>query len=314
MDEGGAWQAQPQDRDRVQGPAVTVAPAAGGARLVATAVVDTGRLSDGGGTLLVTSFAAPDAVPVALSRDLASAIDAGTGDTLVGDVGSAGLPLKVVAVVSDVPSVPGRPAVLADADAVSRSLIVGGQLEPFVDGWWVADPTGEAEQALDELDLGSVVTRAGVTDGLSRGPFEVIVPTVLVALVTAAVVLLLAGIALVTGADQRRRVSELTRLRALGLPRGGARRLVLAEFATSLAPLVLLGFGVGLAAAWVLGPLMIRSDVGTAPVPPAVLDWPWVTAALVLGGAALGSALVTWVVAARQVRASDRAGLRTGDS
>ena len=156
--------------------------------------------------------------------------------------------MKVVAVVPDVPSAPGRPAVLADADTVSRSLIAGGQLEPFVDAWWVGDPTAQAVQALNELELGSVVTRAGVTADLARGPFEVIVPTVLTTLVVAAVVLLLAGIALVTGADQRRRVVELTRLRALGLPRRGARRLMLAEYAISLVPLVLLGFSVGLAA------------------------------------------------------------------
>ena len=59
---------------------------------------------------------------------------------------------------------------------------------------------------------------------------------------------------------------------------------------------------------------MVRSDLGAAPVPAAVADWPWATAAVVLGGALLGSVLVTWVVAVRQVRASDRAGLRTGDS
>jgi hypothetical protein len=197
---------------------------------------------------------------------------------------------------------------------VSRSLIAGGQLEPFVDAWWVGGPTAQAERALTELDLGSVVTRAGVTDDLARGPFEVTVPTVLTALVVAAVVLLLAGIALVTGADQRRRVVELTRLRALGLPRRGARRLLLGEYATSLSPLVLLGCCVGWAASWALGPLMVRSDQGTSPVPVAVLDWPWATSALVLGGAVLGSVLVTWLVAVRQVHASDRAGLRTGDS
>jgi hypothetical protein len=313
-DEGAAWHAQPLDRDRIQRPSVTAEPAGDGTRLRTTAVVDTGRLSDGGGDLLVTSFAAPDAVPVALSDDLATVIDVRTGDTLAGELGTSGVPMKVVAVVSDVPSAPGRPAVLADVDAVSRSLIAGGQLEPIVDEWWVAGATAEAEQALTELDLGTVVTRTGVTDDLARGPFEVIVPTVISTLVVAAVLLLVAGIALVTGADRRRRAVELTRLRALGLPRPGARRLLLAEFATSLAPLAILGFGVGLAASWVLGPLMVRSDVGAAPVPAAVLDWPWVTAALVLGAAVLGSALVTWLVAVRQVRASDRAGLRTGDS
>jgi predicted lysophospholipase L1 biosynthesis ABC-type transport system permease subunit len=162
--------------------------------------------------------------------------------------------------------------------------------------------------------VGEVVPGARGTDDLARGPFEVIVPTVLVTLVVAAVLLLLAGIALVAGADRRRRSAELTRLRALGLPRRGAQRLLLAEHATFLGPLVLLGLLVGATASWVLGPLMVRSDLGAAPVPTAVADWPWVAAGLVLGGAVLGSALVTWVVAVRQVRASDRAGLRTGDS
>jgi predicted lysophospholipase L1 biosynthesis ABC-type transport system permease subunit len=253
-------------------------------------------------------------VQVALSDDLADAIGSGTGDVLEGVIGDARLPLEVAAVVPDVPSAPGRPAVLADADAVSRSLIAGGQLDPFVDAWWVAQPTAEAELALGELDTGPVVTRARVTDDLARGPFEVTVPTVLTTLVGAAVVLLLAGIALVTGADQRRRSAELTRLRALGLPRRSAQRLLLAEHALFLGPVVLLGLSVGWAASWVLGPLMVRSDLGAAPIPAAALDWPWATAALVLGGAVLGSALVTWATAVRQVRASDRAGLRTGDA
>ncbi len=313
-DASTTWHAHPQNRDPVQQPSVTSTPVADGLRLRASAVVDTGRLSDGGGDLLVTSFPAPAAVPAAVSEDLADAIGVTTGDRLEGVLSTARVPLQVVAVVADVPSAPGRPAVLADADAISRSLIAGGQLEPFVDAWWVGHPAEETERALRDLDLGSIITRAQVTDELVRGPFEVIVPTVLNTLVAAAVVLLLAGIALVTGADRRRRAVELTRLRAMGLTRRAAQRLLLTEYAASLAPLLTLGFLVGLAAAWALGPLMVRSETGAAPVPAPVLDWPWGSGALALGGAVLGSALVTWVVATRQVRASDRAGLRTGDS
>jgi hypothetical protein len=310
---GGDWQAQPQGNP-VDAPSVTVEPAADGIRLQTSAVVDTGRLHDGGGDLLVTSFAAPTGVPVALSEGLADAIDAKIGDSLEGNVGATPLPLEVVAVVPDVPSAPGGAAVLADADTVSRSLIAGGQLEPVVDAWWVGAPTAQAERALGDLGFGEVVTRAQVTDDLARGPFAIIVPTVLTTLVVAAVVLLLAGVALVTGADLRRRAAELARLRALGLPRRGAQRLLLAEHAVFLAPLMFLGICVGVAATWALAPLMVRSDLGAAPVPAPQADWPWATAAEVLGGALLGAALVTWLVAVRQVRASDRAGLRTGDS
>jgi hypothetical protein len=309
----GDWYAQPQGNP-VDAPSVTVEPGADGLRLQAGAAVDTGRLHDGGGDLLLTSFAAPAGVPVALSEDLADAIDAKTGDALKGNVGATPLPLQVVAVVPDVPSAPGQPALLADADTVSRSLIAGGQLDPFVDAWWVGQPTAQAEGALGELGLGELVSRARVTDDLARGPFEIIVPTVLTTLVVAAVVLLLAGVALVTGADQRRRSAELARLRALGLPRRGAQRLLLTEHAAFLAPLMLLGICVGVAASRVLAPLMVRSDLGAAPVPTAVADWPWATAAGVLGGALLGSAVVMWVVSVRQVRASDRTGLRTGDT
>jgi hypothetical protein len=311
---GSEWYAQPRQGNLVDSPSVTVETAADGVRLRSSAVVDTGRLHDGGGDLLITSFAAPARVPVVLSDELADAIDAEIGDALEGNVGATPLPLEVVAVVPDVPSAPGRPAVLADVDTVSRGLIAGGQLEPVVDAFWVGQPTVQAELALGELGFGDVVTRAEVTDGLARGPFEIIVPTVLSTLVVAAVVLLLAGVVLVTGADQRRRAVELARLRALGLPRRGARRLLLAEHAAFLAPLMCLGTCVGVAASWVLAPLMVRSDLGAAPVPVAVADWPWAAAAAVLGGALLGSVLVTWMVVVRQVRASDRAGLRTGDS
>ncbi|WP_230487280.1 FtsX-like permease family protein [Nocardioides anomalus] len=310
----GAWQAPAQPRDPVRDVTVGVEPAADGARLVAAGTVESARLSDGGGDLVLTAYAAPDAVPVALSHDLADAVDAGTGDTLVGTLVDVDLPLEVVAVVPQVPSAPGRPAVLADADAVSRTLIAGGHLEPVVDGWWVGEPGAGTERALEALGLGEVTSRRAVTDDLLRGPFEVLVPTVLATLVAASVVLLLAGVALATGADQRRRAGELTRLRALGLRRPEALRVTLVEHAAFLGPLVLLGLLVGAGSALVLGPLLVRSDLGSAPVPSAVADWPWGVASLVLGGALAGAALVSWLVARRQVRASDHAGLRTGDA
>ena len=68
---GGDWHAQPQGNP-VDAPSVTVEPAADGIRLQTGAVVDTGRLHDGGGDLVVTSFAAPTGVPVALSERLAN--------------------------------------------------------------------------------------------------------------------------------------------------------------------------------------------------------------------------------------------------
>ena len=86
---------------------------------------------------------------------------------------------------------------LADADTVSRSLIGAGQLEPVVDAWWVGDPPAQAAQALDALDLGRWSPAPGDRRAGPRA-VRVSVPAALITLVVAAVVLLLAGIALVT--------------------------------------------------------------------------------------------------------------------
>ena len=177
-EQAGDWHAQPQGNP-VDAPSVTVEPAADGIRLQTSAVVDTGRLHDGGGDLLVTSFAAPTAYRWRCPRGWPTR--------------STPRPATRWRATSAPPRFPWRssrwcptcrrrrdePAVLADVDAVSRSLIAGGQLEPVVDAWWVGEPTAQAERALDELGFGEVVTRARVTDDLARGPFEIIVPTVL---------------------------------------------------------------------------------------------------------------------------------------
>ena len=63
-------------------------------------------------------------------------------------------------------------------------------------------------------------------------------------------VLLLAGVGLVLSADRQRRSAEVVRLRALGLTRRDARRLLLAEHLAFLVPLVLVGALVGAWRPW----------------------------------------------------------------
>jgi len=313
---GGAssWTVDAARDSPVQDARVTVSTPVPGRSVVRVgADVDVTYLSYGGGTVLATAFDPPEDVPVAVSSSLASSVGTRLGGELAAVVGTATVPLRVVAVVPSVPSAPGRPAVLADSDTLSRALVVGGSFDPVVDGWWFAEPGAGGADALRALDLGTVRTRAGVTAELTRGPLQVTVPTVLALLAVASVVLLLAGAALVTGSDRRRRSAELTRLRALGLPRRQARRLLLAEHAAFLGPLVVVGAAVGALLTLVLGPLVVRSDLGAAPLPRALPTWPWAQELAVLGVAVAGVALVAWVVTARQVRGSDTAGLRAGD-
>ncbi|MCW2544930.1 MAG: hypothetical protein JWM40_2482, partial [Frankiales bacterium] len=148
---------------------------------------------------------------------------------------------------------------------------------------------------------------------LRQGPLRASIPATLTLLVVAAALLLLAGAALVIGADRPARSAEVARLRALGLTRGAAIRLVLTEHGILLGTLVLTGTLVGVIASLVLGPSLIRSDVGIAPVPAAMLEWPWVRGMAVLTGVLLGCLVIAAVITTFAVRRSGVVQLREVD-
>ena len=142
---------------------------------------------------------------------------------------------------------------------------------------------------------------------------QVTVPLAYQTLVVTATLMLLAGAALVVSTDRRRRSAEVACLRAIGLTRRDARRFLLSGHAALLVPLVLAGVLVGAAAAVALDASLVRSDQGTAPVPRAVLAWPWATELVLAAGCVLGCLLVAAVAAWWQVRRSDTTELRTGE-
>ncbi len=283
--DGAEWEARALgSQTPVTASSVAVEASTSGTVLRTTADVDLLYLAYTGADLLATSFAEPEAMPVAVSQRLVDTLGAEVGTEISAVVGGAAVPVRVAAIVPDVPSAPGRVAVLADLDTLSRALIHSGRLDPVVDGWWVANPSPSTERALRDLDLGEVTTREGVSTELARGPMRVTVPASLLALVVAAVVLLVVGAGLVVGVDRRRRTLEVERLRALGLTGRETRRLLLLEHGVFLAPLVLVGALVGAATTWALGPYLVRSDVGSAPVPGVVVVMPWFVDVLLVGG------------------------------
>jgi hypothetical protein len=276
--------------------------------------LDLGYLIYGDGDLVATSFEIPEALPVAMSRQLAQALGASEGDELSATVSQTVLPIRVASIVPTVSSAPGRAGLLADVDTLSRALIGAGDLDPAVDAWWVAHPSLTSRRALQALSIGEITTRPGAATQLKQGPLRVTVPAVLVALVVAAVMLLLAGAGLAAGVERQRRSAEVVRLRAMGLTRREARRLLLAEHGAFLVPLVLAGVLVGAVAAVALGPDLVRSDLGLAPVPPAVVDWPWADVGALVGGLLLGCLVVAALVTASHLRRSDTTLLRTEES
>ncbi|NPD06151.1 FtsX-like permease family protein [Nocardioides sp. zg-1308] len=314
LDDGPAWQLLPLQQDSpVAGAAVSVEPTGAGTELRASLGINLAYYAYTGADVLASAFPTPPHVPVVVSQDLVDAVGARVGDELSALVGDAVLLLRVTAVVPTVPSAPGQVAVLADADMLSRALIDVGRLDPVVDGWWVGRPPAATAPALRSLGLGEVTVRQDVADQLAQGPLRVTVPTTLLALVAVAVVMLAAAVGLVRSAERQRRSSEVVRLRALGLSRRDARRLLVAEHLAFFVPLVLVGTLVGLLAAVSLGPHLVRSDLGAAPVPAAVATWSWATELLLVGGLVLVTLVLTAGLAAAHVRRSDPAQLRAGD-
>ena len=310
-----AWEVDPLGQQSpVAGATVSVEPTASGVQVVTATNVDLDYLAYSGAGLLTSAIPAPDVVPVVVSQALADAVGTKVGGEVSGIVDGVVLPLAVTAVVPTIPSAPGRLAMLADIDTLSRALVHDGRVDPVVDAWWVADPDAGTVDALRALELGEVTSREEVADRLARGPLRVTVPAALLTLVVAAVVLLLAGVGLVVGGDQRRRAAEVARLRALGLTRRDACRLLLAEHGSVLLACLVVGVLVGAAAGVALGPSLVRSDLGGVPVPSAVVVWPWVPELALVAGVLLACAAITGVVTVARVRRADMARLRTGDS
>ncbi|WP_460021755.1 ABC transporter permease family protein [Kineosporia succinea] len=301
--EGETWSAKESGADQI-------APVTGvrgevtssGADVVLTVSAST-KIADldyVNGSIMVTGFERPDVVPVAVSQHFADLLGTGPGKRFDLSLGINTVPVEVTTVVPDVPSVPGRAAVLADIDTLSRALIVRGDLSGVGNAWWVGDPDDPGAAA--GLGLGEVTTRDAVHRELSSGPLRVGVPAALIVLVPAVLLLAVGGLTMHIVSDLRVRAAETQRLRSLGLPRSAVRGLLLAQHGGLVVLLTGAGIAVGALAARLVGPLLIRSDLGAAPAPEALLVWPWLPETLwIVGLLGLGLVVVR-LVAQVQVR------------
>ena len=201
-----SWQTQALGlSEAVIHPTISVRRTHGSTLLSTHAILRVSFLQYSEGDVLATAFDPPTAVPVAVSQALVEATGTKLGGQLSATVGDTVILLTVVGIVPNVPSVPGRIAVLGDVDTVSRALIATGHLEPAVDAFWVSHPTAQTAGALDGLKLGEVTTRDAVATDLARGPMQVTLPVAYLTVAASAVVLLLAGATLVVSADRRRK-------------------------------------------------------------------------------------------------------------
>ncbi|GIF20368.1 hypothetical protein BJ973_001727 [Actinoplanes tereljensis] len=279
--------------------------AATGNRLRFQANVQFADPTDLSRVLIATTFDDPGPVPLAVSARFAADVSARPGAKLSLTYGLTPINAVVTRIVPAIPSAPGSPAVLADVDTLSRVLVTHGDLDSPVTGWWAGHP-----RSADGLQIGRITTRTGETARLVGSPLRASLPAVLKVLVAAAVALLLGGVVLHVAYDVQLRALEVARLRGLGMSRRDIRAALLGEHAAVLVPLIVAGAVVGAIATWAVAPLLIRSDTGAAPMPPAAAHWPWgafgVLAAVLIFGAGFAVAVVVTV----QARRADAAHLR----
>jgi hypothetical protein len=281
-----------------------------GTRLRFGATVQFSDPADSSRVLLATSFPDPGPVAVAVSARFAADVRAQPGTRLSLTFGTTPVIAVVTEIVATVPSEPRAATALADVDALSRALIMRGDLDSAVNAWWVGDPRADATAKVGALHIGAVSTRAAETARLTGSPLRASLPAVLRVLVAAAILLLLGGVVLHVACDVQLRALEVARLRGLGMSRRAIRAALLAEHTAVLLPLLVAGAVVGAVATRVVAPLLVRSDTGAAPVPAAFAVWPWGAEAALLALLIAGSALAVTVVVTVQARRADAAHLR----
>lgn len=276
------------------------------------ATVETYLLSVTPATMMLTPFAAPDAVPVVVSEDLARETNSWPGTELGLTVGSATVRAKVVATAPYVPSAVGRPAILADEDLLSRAVLTQLERGSLTDVWWLgaSDDTPGTDARVRDLGFGEPVSASVTAASLGAGPLRVGIRAALGLLVVAAVVLAVAGMVLHTVASLEARAVEIARLLGIGI----SRRAVVVSQVVQYAAVNLLVVGAGAVAGGVVaaavGPHLALSETGQVPVPAPISVIPWGEEAALVTGLLVLLTIVAVPVAQVLVRRAGAAHLR----
>lgn len=312
---GGTWSpAQPPRSDYVVAALdrITAVDAPDGARLTLDGTASLPGLFWSEGTLTALAFEPVDDVPVVVSARLADELGLAVGDRVDLALGPTPVSATVDGIAAYVPSQPRAAALLADVDTLSRATLSQGNLDTLTDAWWVGDtlPAGAAA-TLDAEGVGPVTDRTAVAQESANGPLRAAQRAAAALLVVAAVVLTLVGTALHTTTALEAREVDVARLRGLGALRRSVLRSVLAEQGVLIGVPVLAGGLLGILACWAVAPLLTVSAQGLRPVPAASVSWPWQAQVATVLLLLLGCAAVVVPLAARAVRRSTIARLRT---
>ena len=273
-----------------------LAPGQGPVKLTA------GQLAQGGftsiiGQVQVTIPAPKLGVPV-IATSAFQRSHGSTGTVLL-SIGAANLPAEVVGTVSQFPTVPGGPAVIADQASLQDALISAGGAPLPVTSWWLSTASGQPPAGLPPGSR--VVSAAAIRAALQHDPVSAAPVKAALAVAAAAALLAVLGFCVSVAASARARRSQRALLAALGVPAADQVRLFCLEQILVSGPAALAGLALGVGLAHLLIPAMTLTAAAGVPIPPVLVRVPVPWVALVVLAVPAIPALAAVVATLRQL-------------
>lgn len=289
-------------------PALSVTPRgdnANQANLVTTAVLAGGDIDRSGADVILTPFAVPAEVPVAISSQLAAEVSTQVGGNfLISVPGGGAVNAHVTGISRYLPSLPNSPSILVDLDTFTRASIASGAGQSPMTGWQVSVPLARQSAVvatLRDTHLTPSTSRSTVTAELLDSPSRVGVQLAAVLVACAAITLGVAGFALHLSGSLDERRFELARLHGIGLSRRALAAAMMLEAAILAVVAGTFGLAIGALTNALVSKHLAVSESGDIPIPAPQTAWPWLAEFGVLGGVGIVLAVVTVTAARRSV-------------
>lgn len=239
---------------------------------------------------MTPSPVAPQALPVAVTADLAASAKLVIGKTTTMAIDGVQTPVTPIAVLDAMPGTEGdQPAVLADLETVQAGDLAGAYAPHQATEWWLATdgPRAEAEMTRHlEWDQ-TIVSRAALTTQLQDDPLASGLQGALILGFAAALVFAVLGFLVNAAVAARERTTEFALLRALGVSFNQVFGLLAVEQTFIIGLSLLGGTALAVAVATLVVPHIVLTGQATAVTPGVLLDIPWGATAALLAAVAL---------------------------
>jgi len=263
------------------------------------------------GTLTVLTRAPAPVIAGVATQSFLAANHLQPGAIVPVAVPGAEIPVRIVAAIAAVPTVPAGGALVVDLGAVQDLLASQGASPLPVTQWWLRTARGAVPGG---LPAGSVVSdRTATQAALLRNPLSEAPLLEGLAIAVAAAVLAAVGFSVGVAASLRARRSQSALLAALGYSRSAQARGLCLEQAMLTVPAALVGLAVGAGLAHLLVPAMTLTAAAATPVPAVLVQTPLGWAALLTLAVAVTPVAVAAAAVARrpdpaaQLRAAEQA-------